>query len=389
LICELAGDILKGLPLLLAAASLLILLIVIALMVRKFSTALSERDAALDRLRGAYRDLESAKPLRELGRSAAFINHEIKNHMMVISGYAALLLRSKKLDEKDRAMADNITAAVAKLHDFSMSVMELSQPKAKNDGEEFEPAQRLRSCIGANFAERASGISVNCGDALLLNGNPEKLERAFTSALRNSFEAGAQNVSVRLSACNQTALMVIDDDGTGCSAAALSNLSTTFFTTKRTAAGIGLGLCEIRSAVEAYNGSISIYAKNILGGGKHGLMIQILLPASRKTLCETVKSEVMLLKDGLPDIQGIMSMLKNLKIIPHTAVKVKNIEIKSSSDLVVIAAVSKKDDLKELTGRGKIKVLHIEEAECGVLLVVDEDGDRELFTEEYIIKSLI
>jgi len=392
----LAGDVSKGLLPLFAAAGLFVFVVGLTFAVKKFSVAIARRDAALDKLREAYRDLEAAKPLRELGRSAAFINHEIKNCMMVISGYAALMLRSKKLDERDRAMAGNIATAVAKLHDFSVCVMELSQSKTKNDGEEFELAQRLRSCIDANFAERASGISVNYGaplDTLFLNGNPEKLERAIMSALHNSFEAGAQNISLRLSVCNQTALIVIEDDGAGCGAAQLPNLSTAFFTTKR-GIGTGLGLCVIRSTVEARGGSVSIYTKNVLGGGKHGLLMQILLPAGKKTPCAAARAEVILVKDSLSGIQVIMDMLRNLKIIPRTAGQVRDIvgkEQNSSSELLIIADASKAAELRELAvNNGKINTLLIEEAVGGVLLAVTDGdtGNRELFTEEYMINRL-
>ena len=358
---------------------------------------LSERDAAFERLREAYMDLEATKPLRELGRSAAFISHELKNYMMVISGYAALLLRSEKLDGKDRAMADSIAAAVAKLHDFSMGILELSRSEAAIGEEEFELAQRLRLCVDANFPERASDISVSCDaprNTVLINGNPEKLERAVINAVRNSFEAGARSVSVKLSACNQTALIVIEDDGAGCAAEHLQNLSTTFFTTKRDN-GMGLGHCIIRSIVEAHNGCVNIYAKNVLGGGKQGLSVQILLPVSKKMACEAVKAEIILIKDGLPGVSAITKMLKNLKIVPRAAEHVSEIGNEGQNsllDLIIIAAASKTEELRELTGNNeKIKVLPVEEAEGGVLLVIDNDNslsNRELLTEEYIINCL-
>ena len=356
---------------------------------------LSERDAAFERLREAYMDLEAAKPLRELGRSAAFISHELKNYMMVISGYAALLLRSKKLYEKDRAMADNIAAAVARLHDFSMGVLELSRLEAAGGSEEVELAERLRLCVDANFPERASDISVSCGaprKTVHINGNPEKLERAVTNAVRNSFEAGARSVSVKISACNQTALVVIEDDGAGCRAEHLQNLSTTFFTTKG-GAGAGLGLCTIRSIVEAHNGCVSIYAKNVLGGGKQGLSMQILLPASKKTPYEPAKAEITLVKDGLPGAPKIIQMLKNLKIVPRVAEHVSEIGNEGQNSLldsIIIAAASKAGELRGLIGNnGKIKVLPVEEAEGGVLLVIDNDvSNWELLTEEYMVSNL-
>jgi len=396
LICGLADDIPKGLCLLLAAASLFVL-VGLAVAVWRLSAIAADRAAALGRLREAYKDLEAAGAIRELGRSAAFISHEIKNYMMVISGYAALLLRSKKLDEKDRAMAENISDTVAKLHDFSMSVLESSRSEALIGNEEIELAQWFRSCIDINFPKRAPDISVNCNapqNTLLINGSPEKLERAVINALRNSIEAGARNISVRLSVCSLTALAVIEDDGAGCGAKQLPNLFTPFFTTKR-GNEAGLGLCVIRSSVEAHNGCISIYTKNVLRGGKHGLSMQILLPASKKTPYEATKTEIALVKEGLPGISKIMKTLKNLKIIPRIVEKSGDIGgegLNSQLGLTVIAAASKTGELRKLTADNeKIKVLPIEESEDGVLLVVGNNeyvSNMELFTEEYIVNCL-
>ncbi|MDR0331458.1 MAG: HAMP domain-containing histidine kinase [Chitinispirillales bacterium] len=365
----------------------------------KFTAVVAEQNASLGSLREAYRDLEATKPLRELGQSSAFINHEIKNYMMVISGYAALLARSKEIAEKDRAMVDNIAQTTAKLQEFSMSVLELSKSKVMHGDKEIELAQSLRSCVSVYFHKQASKISVNCAapqGKAFISGSPEKLERVFINAFKNAFEAGAQEISVRIYAHNAMALIVIEDDGAGCDAARLKDFFTTFFTTKQSAGGTGLGLCVIRSIVEAHNGNISIYTRNHLGGGKHGMQMQIMIPAGKLMPYEAARSEVMLVKSGLEDAAGILSILKNLKIIPHIAEKVKDAAFaprNSSLGLAVLAAARQAAEIKAKAGAGagkKINVLPIEEGPCGTLFVVDGEGERrEMLTEEYVANYLV
>jgi len=369
----------------------------------KFTAMIAERNAAHLSLREAYKDLETTKPLRELGQSSAFINHEIKNYMMIISGYAALLAKSKDLCERDRGMVDNIAQTTAKLQEFSLSVLELSRSKVMHENKEMDLTQVLRTCIDVSFQKQSSKITVSraqCGSAptegFFVNGSPEKLERVFVNAFSNSFEAGAQSVGVRLSTRNAVALIVIEDDGVGCDAANLSNFFTTFFTTKQDAGGTGLGLCVIRSIIEAHGGNVSIYSKNLLGGGKHGILMQITLPASKRMPYETMKHEFMLIKQGMDDAANtILATLKNLKVIPHIAQKPRDADLSprnSSLQLVVLAHSECAAEIKGRTGGESeaetgIMILPVEIGEGGAVFVGSGEG-KEMFTEEFVVGYL-
>ncbi len=364
----------------------------------KFSTMAAERNAAHLRLREAYKDLETTKPLRELGQSSAFINHEIKNYMMIISGYAALLTKSKDLCERDRGMVDNIAQTTAKLQEFSMSVLELSRSKVMHENKEVELVQALRACIDIYFHKQSSKFNICCAqsgsahiDGIFVNGSPEKLDRVFVNAFCNAFEAGAQSVSVRFCTNNAVVLIVIEDDGTGCDADNLANFFTTFFTTKQSTGGTGLGLCVIRSIIEAHGGNINIYSKNLLGGGKHGMIMQITLPASKRMPYETAKHEFLLIKQGLGDANGILEPLKNLKIIPHIAQKPKDADLSprnSSLGLIALTAPENEAEVKGWAGGGSgIKVITVEIGENNAVFADAGEG-KELFTEEFVVSYL-
>ncbi|MDR2694340.1 MAG: hypothetical protein LBB74_09045 [Chitinispirillales bacterium] len=366
----------------------------------KFTAMVAERNAAHLSLREAYKDLETTKPLRELGQSSAFINHEIKNYMMIISGYATLLTKSKELCERDRGMVDNIAQTTAKLQEFSMSVLELSRSKVMHENKEVELVQTLRTCVNVYFHKQSSKFNigyVQSGsahiDGIFVNGSPEKLDRVFVNAFCNAFEAGAQNIGVRFSARNAVVLIVIEDDGVGCDADNLANFFTTFFTTKQGTGGTGLGLCVIRSIIEAHGGNINIYSKNLLGGDKHGMVMQITLPASKRMPYETVKYEFMLIKQGLGDATGILEILKNLKIIPHIAQKPRDADLSprnSSLGLIVLTAAENVAEIKGWVGGGSgpgIKIITVDIGD-GKAVFVGAGESRELFTEEFAVNYL-
>ncbi len=368
----------------------------------KLATMVAERNAALASLREAYKDLETTKPLRELGQSSAFINHEIKNYMMIISGYATLLTKSKDLSEKDRGMVDNITQTTAKLQEFSMSVLELSRSKVMHENKEMDLTQTLRACVDVYFHKQASKFTVSRAqlgsaptEGFFVNGSPEKLERVFINTFCNAFEAGAQNIDVRFGIRNAVALIVIEDDGIGCDAENLLNFFTTFFTTKQSTGGTGLGLCVIRSIVEAHGGNINIYSKNLLGNGQHGMLMQITLPANKRMPYKTAKHEFLLIKQGLGDANDILETLKNLKIIPHIAQKPKDADSSprnSSLELIVLASTECVTEVKDRIGGGAeaetgVKILPVEIGAGGTVFVGSGES-RELFTEEFVVNYL-
>jgi len=356
--------------------------------IRRMKALLAECRAAFDGLHDAYLDLESTGPLRRLGQSTAFINHEIKNHMMVISGYATLLQRSKSMDDKDRAMVANIALAASKLQAFSQSVLAMSRSHVAHEDVEINLTQSIRSCIETNFAECAAQITVEPakeGD-IIVNGTPGKLERAFACAIKNSFEAGAKSISIKLSVHNYVGLVTIDDDGKGCGAESLPDMCKTFFTTKPS--GMGMGFCVMRSVIEAHGGNVSVYSKNALPG-QHGLSVQIVIPASKKTPYVAAKSEALLINEGLGDTSGILGTLKNLKIVPRvveTSAEAGTERDSSSLGMTVLAAEEVAMNLQR--GEG-VKVLALKKCGGEMMTVRDMDGGGEgLFSEEYVMRYL-
>jgi signal transduction histidine kinase len=350
---------------------------------------------AIVRLRVAYTEIEAAKPMAELGRSIASVNHEIKNHLMVMSGYTSLLIASKDLNERERGMADSVAQATAKLQELSAGISDMSRSALTHDNKEIDLAQGLKSCIDSGFRDQSHVFSLTAAeshDSVVVNGNSEKLETAAACVLRNAIEAGARNVNLRLYVCNYMALTVVDDDGAGCDAERLSKLSETFFTTKENHEISGLGLPLTRSIIEAHNGSVSIYSKNLLGGENRGLSAQIVIPASKKTKYKATASEIMIVKEGMDDtILGVMKVLGNLKVIPHVvenATKVNFTSRSTSLALTVFAAAATAGKLREqAAGNAAIMIVAVEAGAYGTLFA-DGEGKRDLFTEEYIVRRM-
>jgi len=110
----------------------ILVIICLSLKIYRLSAAAAEQSL---KLKQAYKDLEEAKPMRDLGESTSAISHDIKNQMSVISGYATLLIRSKTADDKSRKMAENILQASIKIQESSISALDAARIKMKHETE--------------------------------------------------------------------------------------------------------------------------------------------------------------------------------------------------------------------------------------------------------------
>jgi hypothetical protein len=148
----------------------------------------------------------------------------------------------------------------------------------------------------------------------------------------------------------------------------------------------------IRSIVEAHGGNINIYSKNLLGGGKHGMVMQLTLPASKRVPYEASEHEFLLIKHSISDPAGILEALKNMKVIPHIAQKPKDADLSPRNaplKLTVLADAKIAAELKERAGAG-ITFLPVEIGEGGAAFVDagGNEGGKELFTEEFVARYM-
>ncbi|MDR0307533.1 MAG: HAMP domain-containing histidine kinase [Chitinispirillales bacterium] len=354
-----------------------------------------EQNGAFARLRQAYSALEQTRPLRDLGLSTIMVNHDVKNYMAVISGYAALLLRSKTLEDKSRRMIENMLQAVIKLQDFNTRVFEISGVNQQRAAQVLDLGLIISSCVDTHFREqkpRFSLQSVSPEKSILIDGDHEKLELAFINAFNNSLEADAKNINVKIAAYNSTALIVIEDDGVGCCSRQFSNLFKTFYTTKHNA-GAGLGLCIMRSVIEAHGGGVSIYSKNFPDQKQHGLSVQIVLPVNKKSAVTAVRPEIFLARKELNNTAALLKKFKNLRIIPRIVDSAENIELSTQSSsagtLVIASNVLVPDLEREFRDNPAVKFLIVEEPYEEVLFAKGHGSNRaEHLSEDFIIRYL-
>jgi signal transduction histidine kinase len=288
----------------------------------RISCLVREREETFTKLRDAYRELEKVQSLKEIGQSTTIINHEIRNYMMMIRGFAELLVTLNPLsEEKRKQFAGSIIDATIKLTTFSTDILELSKSKIIKEKRPLNISRLIRTCVDNHFKAFADRIVITeIGEKeVFMNGDWARMEHVFVNVFKNAIEAGSKRIFVSLSPITSVLLCSVEDNGTGCNPEHLENLFKSFFTTKKETGGTGLGMCIVRSIVESHGGTISAYSKNAFENGEHGLVLNMCFPLFEDDLktAAFAKDPVLLIKEGLGDVSPLFRVFKNALVNPY------------------------------------------------------------------------
>lgn len=125
--------------------------------------------------------------MEALGRLAANVSHDFKNHLMVISGYADLL---EVIDDTNRARRDSIVKAVRKCDKLIHELLAYSRtqgmnPMAVNVGSAISEMGNMLSTVpGRNVTQETL---LNSDSAIFID--PAQLEQVLMNLASNSKDA--------------------------------------------------------------------------------------------------------------------------------------------------------------------------------------------------------
>lgn len=359
--------------------------IVTVLFISRISQLLKDREIAFSKLRVAYYELDSLRPLARLGQEVATVNHEVKNKTFSIAMTLAALQRLP-LPRETAEKVERCASTALEVSNYCRSA--LDQSKSSSAGKEFID---LASCIknaAATFSDsgdRLFSIQAPFPDLMVL-AERKMLQSSLENLFSNSIQASASRIAVRVYVRQTVVLIVIEDNGTGCDPLALASLFTPFFSTKKDQHGSGLGMSIVQNVLQNHGGTISAYSKNVAENCGTGMIFAITLPLSGDLIAETNDAgKIIIIEKGLEEHTGMLE--KIYRNIHQRAISIPSVSIarhRCDTDDRVICSPA-------VSGRNGIQncIIIEPESEGRFMYLLDKgNSKRVVFTEETALNSV-
>jgi len=188
-----------------------------------------------------------------LGRMTATLSHELRTPVATISNLVQTLPTRMDDAQFAKRFVEIIREELARMQRMIENLLVYGKD-LKIDAPEWVELQPLLSVIAKNYGLSLSGAHAS------IYGDGFYLQLLFTNLLRNSADAGAHEVHLRIRSDEDDvyAILEYEDDGEGFAAEAnLNELRSPFVTTRSKGAGLGLYLAE--KVVCAHGGIIELY----------------------------------------------------------------------------------------------------------------------------------
>jgi two-component system NtrC family sensor kinase len=221
---------------------------------------------------GHFRDLRERKRLEEellrserlsaLGRAAAHINHEIKNPLMLIGGFARQVLKNisgdpDKNKEKLQIVVDEIQHLEAFLEEVG-GYAKISEPQ-KRLGDLNALVQETCHRLEPTIQEKGITLRLELdGDLPPVQFDPVHLRQVILNIAKNGIEAMSEGGTLTIASGRQAdrVFVQISDTGEGIPPEILEKIFEPFFSTKPKGSGLGLAISQ--KIIEAHQGKITV-----------------------------------------------------------------------------------------------------------------------------------
>lgn len=200
--------------------------------------------------------------LETLGLLSGHIVHDFNNLLMLVDGYARLLLEENNLSPTARESAEEICRAVERGAQLTRQVLEFGRkPTAAAEALDIsKQIERLlpvlRRLLGDSIA-----LSVQLPDySLWVLAERDQLDQVLLNLIVNARDAMPLGGRIEVTGTRQDShiFLRVSDTGQGIAPEALPRIFEPFYTTKESGKGTGIGLALVRETVEAWGGSIEV-----------------------------------------------------------------------------------------------------------------------------------
>jgi signal transduction histidine kinase len=246
-----------------------------------FVEGLREKNRVLEQanreLKEAQAELVKAERLSALGKFSSLILHDIRNPLSVIRGYAELICLSPQNQAKGRDCALKIMTEADRINRLANELLDYSRGEIRLDISIVavkDLVDQVCESVRERFATRNIAVEteINFPGPLLLD--KERMLRALFNLADNARKAMPDGGTLKITVTTRgkTVFFEIADTGIGMSEEVQKHMYEPFFSFSKSG-GTGLGMCIVKSIVEAHEGTLSFSSKE-----KSGTKFVIALP---------------------------------------------------------------------------------------------------------------
>jgi signal transduction histidine kinase len=224
--------------------------------------------------------MSRAEHLATLGELATGLAHEIRNPLAGIAGVVEIIGRDLPASSPARAVVKDVRQEIADINHILSDLLQTARPHAP----EIRLSDLNTTVEHSVMLARQQALSKPIEIVLTKNAElPEvehdssQIHQVLLNLLLNAIQAIDQQgrIAVELKPRDQSAAIIVTDNGRGIAPEHLSNIFRPFYTTKGN--GTGLGLSLARRIIEQHQGTIEVTST-----AGQGTQFTVLLPLRLK-----------------------------------------------------------------------------------------------------------
>lgn len=236
--------------------------------------------------------LTRAAKLAVAGEMAAAMSHEVRTPLGILRSSAQILLREPDISQEGKEVCGFIMSETERLNKLVSTLIDSATPRTPvlNTIDLTQLADQALSMMRMQADKKGVRLHFQYAglmdvrtkqDAVMVACDKEQITQVLFNLIMNAVQIlpAQGDVLLIVKTVDETAMIVVADNGPGIPAENLPLLFEPFFTQRE--GGVGLGLAVVRQIVEAHHGSINVENGNATAL-MSGAIFTVILPMVEK-----------------------------------------------------------------------------------------------------------